>query len=90
MNEAGKNTVESLGKDTIENSDSSALSTNLYVVIEAMGPMLNIVKMPILKDIACLNILRRQMRSNGLTVDTLCRLLLPGNQPGATRTQLHF
>ena len=57
VNNAGNNTVESLVKDTVENSDSSALSTNLYVAIEAlMGAMLKIIW----KNIVCLNILRKQ------------------------------
>ena len=86
MKISGNNTVESLGKDTIENSDSLALSTNLYVVIEAMGSMLNIVKMTIWKNIGCPNMIRRQVCSNGVAGDTLCWLLLPGNEPGATRT----
>ena len=57
MNNAGNNTVESLVKDTVENSDSSALPTNLYVAIEAlMGAMLKIIW----KNTVWLNILRKQ------------------------------
>ena len=93
MNMAGNNTVESLGKNTIENSESLALSTNLYVAIEAMGAMLNIIW----KNIVCLIILpdyqitigKQAAETNGIAVDTLCWLSLPGNRRGATRTKLH-
>ena len=56
MNISGNNTVESLDKNTIENSDSSELSSNLYFVIEAMELILNIVKITICNNIVFLNI----------------------------------
>ena len=56
MNTSGNNTVEFFGKNTIENSDSLTLSTNLYVVIEAMELILNIVKIIICNNMVFLNI----------------------------------
>ena len=58
MNTSGNNTVEFFGKNTIENSDSLTLSTNLYVVIDTIESTLNIVKMMIWENIVCLNIFR--------------------------------
>ena len=74
MNISGNNTVESLDKNTIENSDSCEFSTNLYVVIEAMELILNIVKIIIGNNIVFLNIFTQESlfatKTNGITVDT--------------------
>ena len=68
-------------------SDPLPFSSNLYVAIEAMGAMLNIVQMSIWKNIVCLNMLHKWSCSNG---DTLCRFLSPGNRPGAKIIRFHF
>ena len=82
MNISGNNTVESLDKNTIEfeNSDSSELSSNLYVVIEAMELILNIVKIIIGNNIVFLNIFTQASlfatKTNGITVDTMLLIRL--------------
>ena len=80
MNISGNNTVESLDKNTIENSDSCELSSNLYVVIEAMELILNIVKIIIGNNMVFLNIFTQASlfatKTNSIRVDTMLLIRL--------------
>ena len=77
---SANNTVESLDKNTIENSDSYEFSTNLYVVIEAMELILNIVKIIIGNNMVFLNIFTQASmfatKTNSIRVDTMLLIRL--------------